>query len=173
MIPVFRPRLSKQRILQELEEIFDAGWIGFGRETAEFEQQFAAYVGSRFAVAVNSATSALHLTLAGLEVGVGDEVLVPPLTFGSMALVVLYVGAQPVFVGVEPDTLCLHPQDLQRKVTNQNRAVIRSIMGGMPLRWELSGKSRSVTVSMWSKIRLTPAVAGITVKGSADWREAS
>jgi perosamine synthetase len=115
-----------------LQEIFKTGWIGLGPKTEEFENKFGQYVGASYAVGVNSATAALHLTLVAFRIGPGDEVLVPSLTFISTAHAVLYVGATPVFVDVRPDTLCIDPEDVKRKITDKSRVVLPVHYGGHP-----------------------------------------
>jgi perosamine synthetase len=130
-IQVFKPSLGEEEI-EALREIFKTGWIGLGPKTAEFEEKFAAYVGAKYAVGMNSATAALHLAIAAFGIGPGDEVLVPTITFVSDAHVVLYCGATPVFVDVEPDTLCISLEDAQRKITERTRAIIPVHYGGHP-----------------------------------------
>lgn len=131
MIQVFRPSLGEEE-LKGLREIFDSGWIGLGPKTAEFERRFADYVGAGYAVGLNSATAALHLSLAVFHVGPGDEVLVSPLTFVSTVHAILYVGATPVFVDVCPDTLCMDPDDVERKLTDKSRVLLPVHYGGHP-----------------------------------------
>jgi perosamine synthetase len=131
MIHVFRPSLGEEE-LDGLREIFESGWIGLGPKTVEFEHRFADYVGAKYAVGLNSATAALHLSLAVFRVGPGDEVLVPPLTFVSTVHAILYVGATPVFVDVLPDTLCIDPDDVKSKLTNRSRVLLPVHYGGHP-----------------------------------------
>lgn len=131
MIPVFRPNYGVEEI-KAVTEVLKSGWIGLGPKTAEFEKRFASYVGARHAVALNSGTAALHLALLAANVGPGDEVIVPSLTFVSTAHVVMYVGARPVFADVEPDVLCLSPEDVVKKITAKTRVVIPVHYGGHP-----------------------------------------
>jgi perosamine synthetase len=131
LIQVFKPSLGEEE-LEGLREIFESGWIGLGPKTAEFERRFADYVGARYAVGLNSATAALHLSLAAFRVGPGDEVLIPPLTFVSTVHAVLYVGATPVFVDICPDTLCMDPDDVVRKLTSRSRVLLPVHYGGHP-----------------------------------------
>lgn len=131
MIPVFRPNYGTQEI-QAVTRVLKSGWIGLGPKTAEFEERFASYVGVRHAVAVNSGTAALHMALLVANIGPGDEVIVPSLTFVSTVHVVMYVGARPIFADVEPDVLCLSPEDVARKITTKTRAVIPVHYGGHP-----------------------------------------
>ena len=130
MIPVFKPKMNKKEILPELEKIFDSGWIGLGPKTAEFEKRFADYIGAKYAVGVNSATAALHLANYVLEIKEGDEVIVPSMTFVSTALAPLYSGATPVFADIEKDTLCIDPEDIEKKITPKTKAIIPVHYGG-------------------------------------------
>jgi len=130
MIPIFRAKMNKDEILRELGKIFDAGWIGMGPKTKEFEEKFAKYIGVKYAVALNSATAALHLANLVLGIKDGDEVIVPAMTFVSTALAPLYCGATPVFADIEEDTLCIDPKDIERKITKNTKAIIPVHYGG-------------------------------------------
>lgn len=130
-LPIFRPNYGTAEI-KAVTEVLKSGWVGLGPKTAEFEKRFASYVGARYAIALNSATAALHLALLAANVGPGDEVITSPLTFVSTAHAVMYVGARPVFADVEPDTLCLSPKDVARKITTKTRAIIPVHYGGHP-----------------------------------------
>lgn len=136
MIPVFQPDYGIEEI-EAVTYVLKSGWIGLGPKTAEFEERFAQYVKAKYAVALNSGTAALHLSLLAANVGPGDEVIVPSLTFVSTAHVVMYVGARPVFADVESDTLCLSSEDVARKITARTRAVIPVHYGGHPCDMEL------------------------------------
>ncbi|MFC6041439.1 DegT/DnrJ/EryC1/StrS family aminotransferase [Nocardioides hankookensis] len=114
-------------------EAIRSGWLTTGRLTAQFEQEFAATVGATHAVAVTSATAALHLALEAAGIGPGDEVLVPTWTFTASAEVVRYVGAEPVLVDVEPDTLALDLERAVGRVTDRTRAVIPVHFAGLPM----------------------------------------
>ena len=131
MIPVFRPSIGEEEIAA-VAEVLRSGWLGLGPKTAAFEEAFAARMGARFAVGTNSGTAALHLALAGLGIGPGDEVIVPTLTFVSTAHVVRYLGAVPVFADVEEETLCLDPADVRRKLSPSTRAIVPVHYGGHP-----------------------------------------
>lgn len=132
MIPVFRPYYD-EREEHAVAEVLRSGWIGLGPKTEEFEQQFAKLVGTRYAVALNSATAALHLALRLVGVGAGDEVLVPTLTFVSTAMVASYEGASPVFCDVRRDTLSLDEEDASTRKTLQTRATIPVLYSGRPI----------------------------------------
>jgi len=142
-IPVFRPSLGEEE-LSALRVVFRSGWVGMGPKTEEFEREFAAYVGAKYAVGLNSATAALHLACLALGVGPGDEVLVPAITFVSTAHAPAYCGATPVFVDVEPDTLTISIEDMESKITPRTRAVIPVHYGGHACRmdelWDVTEK---------------------------------
>src|SRR5579863_7759829 len=96
----------------EIAEVVDAirsGWITTGPRTKRFEAEFAAYVGADGALALNSCTAGLHLALATLGVGPGDEVISTPMTFASSINVIEHVGATPVLADIDPETLNLDP----------------------------------------------------------------
>jgi dTDP-4-amino-4,6-dideoxygalactose transaminase len=95
-----------------------------GEEVAAFEREFAAYCGTRHAVAVNTGTSALHLALLTLGVGPGDEVITTPFTFVATVAAIRYTGARPVLVDVEPETLNLDPEKVERAITRKTRAIL-------------------------------------------------
>lgn len=139
MIQVFKPSLGREE-LEGLAEIFESGWIGLGPKTDEFERRFAEYVGARYAVGLNSATAALHLALEAFQIGPGDEVLVPALTFVSTAHAVQYVGATPVFVDVCADTLCMDPDDVEKKLTDKSRVLLPVHYGGHPAQLDRLGE---------------------------------
>jgi perosamine synthetase len=131
MIQVFKPALGEEEY-QAVKEVMQSGWIGLGPKTREFEERFADYVGSRYAIGLNSGTAALHLALMGYGIKAGDEVLVPSLTFISTVHAICYLGATPVFADVYEDTLCVDIEDVQRKITPRTRAIIPVHYGGHP-----------------------------------------
>lgn len=132
VLPVFRPSMGRQEI-EAVGKVINSGWIGLGPKTEEFEKKFASFTESKYAIALNSATAALHLAMLALGIGKDDEVLVPSLTFVSTAHAVLYVGAKPVFVDVDEVTLCMDPKDLERKITRKSKAIIPVHFGGHPV----------------------------------------
>ncbi len=129
MIQVFRPWYGQEE-LDAIREVLESGWLGLGPKTAEFEGRFAEYVAAKYAVGLNSATAALHLACLALDIGPGDEVLVPTITFVSTAHAVAYCGATPVFVDCDPKTLNVDIDDLRRRVTPYTRAIIVVHFGG-------------------------------------------
>jgi len=103
-IPFHRPSLGAEEE-REVIDTLRSGWITTGPKTKKFEQQFAAYVGAKHALAVAHCTGALHLALFALGIGPGDEVITTPFTFTATAEVMSYLGAKPIFVDIDPVTL--------------------------------------------------------------------
>ncbi len=122
--------MNKAEILKGLSEIFDLGYIGLGPKTKKFEKKFAKYIGTKYAVALNSATAALHLACLTLGIQKGDEVIVPAMTFVSTGLAPLYCNAKPIFSDIEEDTLCIDPKNIEKKITKRTKAIIAVHYGG-------------------------------------------
>lgn len=131
-IPVLQPSIGQEEI-DAVTEVMRSGWLGLGPKTEQFESAFAAFVGTRYMVALNSGTAALHLALKVLNIGPGDEVIVPPMTFISTIHAVSYVGAEPVFADVEPDTMNISVEDIARKITPKTKAIIVVHLAGHPV----------------------------------------
>jgi len=113
-------------------DVIRSGWLTMGPRTIEFEEKFAEYVGAKHAIAVNSCTAALHLALEAIGLKAGDEVLVPTVTFVATSEVVIYFGARPILVDIDPVTLNLSPSDAERKITSKTRAIIPVHLAGQP-----------------------------------------
>jgi perosamine synthetase len=128
MIPVFKPSFGEEE-LDALREPFKTGWIGLGPKTKEFESKFAEYIGTKYAVALNSGTAALHLALKVLEIE-GMEVITTPLTFVSTNHAVLYNRGIPVFADIEPDTLNIDPLEIKKHITPKTKAIVVVHYGG-------------------------------------------
>jgi perosamine synthetase len=131
-IPISEPWLgTKERLL--LDECVRTGWVSSqGRFVGEFEKAFASYCGVKYGVATSSGTSALHLALASLDIGPGDEVIVPTLSFIGTANPVTYCGAKPVFVDSLPDTWNLDPDAVKKVITRNTRAIMPVHLYGHP-----------------------------------------
>ncbi len=115
---------------RRLLEVLRSGQWWFGERVREFEAAYAAFQGSRFAVTCTNGTTALEMGLRALGVVEGDEVIVPPYTFIATASAVVTLGAIPVFADIDPDTLCLDPADVARKITPRTRAIVPVHVGG-------------------------------------------
>src|SRR5262249_1923483 len=122
-IQIATPSLGEEE-WQALREPIESGWLTQGPKVAAFESAFAARHNVKHAIAVTSATTGLHLALAALGIGPGDEVIVPAFTWVATANVVLYCGATPVFADVDRVTFNIDPNDLVRRVTPRTKAVI-------------------------------------------------
>lgn len=120
MIPNQRPTYDAQT-KKELLEVLDSGWVGYGPKTIEFENKFAKYVGAKYAVATNSATSALDLCLKVYDIK-GGELITTPMTFVSDAIVGEWNDMEVTFVDINPRTLCIDTKAI--KITPKTRAVI-------------------------------------------------
>lgn len=131
-LPVAEPSLSDKE-LQYVSECILTGWISSaGRFVTRFEQMLADYCGVRFAVATSNGTAALHLALLALDIGPGDEVVVPTLTFIATANAVSYTGARPVFVDSESETWNIDPSKIEEAVTSHTKAIIPVHLYGRP-----------------------------------------
>jgi len=116
--------------------VLRSGRLALGDQTPLFERRVAEYVGVRHAVAVSSGTAALHLIALALDLGPGDEVLVPSFTFAASINAILFVGATPVFVDILPDVYTLDPADMEQKITPRTRAVMGVDVFGHPAEWD-------------------------------------
>jgi dTDP-4-amino-4,6-dideoxygalactose transaminase len=130
---VFGQPVLGQEEIDEVVETLKSAWIGTGPRTQRFERAFADYIGSVEALAVNSCTAGLHLALLACRVGPGDEVPVTALTFVASSNVIIHCGATPVFVDVDPRTLNLDLEDLERKITRRTKAVMPVHFAGLPV----------------------------------------
>jgi perosamine synthetase len=130
-IPVMLPMLGEEEA-QAAADAVRSGWVAQGPRVAEFEKAFAAAVGAEHGVAVSSCTTALHLAMLILEIGPGDEVIVPSLSFIATANAVRYVGATPVFADVELATGNLTVETVDAVRTPRTRAVVAVHQGGVP-----------------------------------------
>ena len=115
----------------EATAVIRSGWLTTGPKVAQFEREFAAAVGARYAVAVNSCTAAMHLALEAIGLGEGDEVVVPTYTFAATGEVVRYLGARPVLVDVAPATLCIDPAKVEAAVSSRTRAIVPVHVAGL------------------------------------------
>lgn len=124
-VPFFRPSIGDEEI-NAVVETLKSGWLTTGPNSKAFEDEFQALFGQDdlHAIAVNSATAALHLGLEALGVGIGDEVIVPTLTFTATAEVVRYLGATPVFIDIDPKTLGLDFDRLEEAITPKTKVVM-------------------------------------------------
>src|SRR5262245_58329870 len=129
-IPFHRPSIGEEEI-NEVVDTLRSGWLTTGPRAAQFERDFRDRVGVSHAVAVNSASAALHLALAGLEIGPGDEVITTPMTFCATVHSILHVGATPVLADIGPDGN-IDPEQVAKRITSRTRAIIPVHLAGLP-----------------------------------------
>lgn len=117
--------------------VLRSDWLTTGPAVPAFEEAVAKVAGTPHAVAVSSGTAALHAAYAALGIGPGDEVIVPAITFAATSNAALYLGARPVFADVDPDTLLVSPEDVERKITPQTRAIVAVDYAGQPCDYDV------------------------------------
>ena len=122
-IPLAKPQINWREQLAVMR-VLKSGSLAQGPEVKLFEEEFSKIVGDRECVAVNSGTSALHVSLLALGIGSGDEVILPSFTFAATANVVALVGATPVFVDIDPKTFCIDADLIQSAISKKTKAII-------------------------------------------------
>jgi len=130
-LPFALPHIEEAEI-QEVVETLRSGWLTTGPRTKQFEREFAAYVGAKHAIAVNSATAALHLALDAIGLQEDDEVITTPFTFAATGEVILYFKARPVFVDIKPDNFNIDVEQIEAAITERTRALIPVHIAGYP-----------------------------------------
>lgn len=135
MLPYSRQWVDEDDIAA-VNRVLRSDWLTTGPAVDEFERAFSDFVGVRNAVAVSNGTAALHAAMFALDVGPGDEVIVPTMTFAATANCVVFQGGTPVFADVEPDTLLLDPASVERKITLRTKAIIAVDYAGQPCRYD-------------------------------------
>jgi dTDP-4-amino-4,6-dideoxygalactose transaminase len=121
---VFGQPLIGEAEIDEVVASMRSAWLGTGPKVVEFERRVARYKGSRHAVALSSCTAGLHLACVTLDIGPGDEVIVPAMTFCATVNAIVHAGATPVLVDVEPDTFNMDPAAVRRAVTGRTKAIV-------------------------------------------------
>lgn len=131
-IPITGPSITDLEV-NYAEEAAREGWFeNHSKYINEFQKKFADYIGVDYAIATSSCHGALHLALASLGIGEGDEVIVPDITWIASASTVTYVDATPVFVDVEPDTWCIDPESVEEAITEDTKAIMPVTIYGHP-----------------------------------------
>jgi perosamine synthetase len=136
MIPYGRQCIDEADI-QAVVDVLRSDWLTTGPKINEFEHAFACHVGAEHAVAVTNGTAALHAAMYALNIGPGDEVIVPSITFVATANAVVYQGATPVFVDVDPSSLLIDPRRIEEKITNKTKAIIAVDYAGHPCDYDV------------------------------------
>jgi dTDP-4-amino-4,6-dideoxygalactose transaminase len=122
----------KHEILPAISDLLESTQYVLGKEVTAFEEEFAAYCGAKFGVAVNTGTSALHLSLLAAGIGPGDEVITVPCTFVATVAAVVYTGATPVFVDVDPKTYTMDVSQIESAITPKTKAILPVHLYGNP-----------------------------------------
>lgn len=131
-IPVSEPSITQKEI-KYVHNAVKSGWVSsLGEFINGFEKKFAEYIGVKYALTTSNGTTALHLALMSLGIKKGDEVIVPDLTFIATANAVSYSGAKPVFADIDPETWCISPDDIKKKITPHTKAIIPVHLYGHP-----------------------------------------
>ncbi len=129
---VFGSPLIEKAEIAEVVASLRSGWIGTGPKVHRFEEMFRKFSGARYALAVNSGTSALHLSMLALGIRSGDEVIIPAMTFAATANAVIHAGGRPVLADCRRETMNIDPEDVERKITKKTRAIIPVHFAGRP-----------------------------------------
>ena len=131
MIPIAKPYLTKEDAQAAYDTIL-TGWITQGPRVQEFEEKFSEYTGAKYAVAVSNCTTALHLAMIVSGIGPGEEVICPSMSYIATANCIKYVGANPVFAEINPQTYNIDIADVERRITNKTKAILIVHQVGMP-----------------------------------------
>jgi dTDP-4-amino-4,6-dideoxygalactose transaminase len=134
-IPVANPTIGEEEA-KAVYETVKSGWISMGKKVQAFEQAVCEYTGTKFAVAMNNGTATLDSLLAAYDVGPGDEVIVPSLTYISSANVVLFRGANLVLCDSDPSTFNVEPDNVKKKITNRTKLIMVVDLKGMPVDYD-------------------------------------
>lgn len=121
---------------EEEKEIIDtlrSGWITLGPKTKKFEESLAGYIGVNYAIALNSCSAALHLSMLAIGIRPGDEVITTPFTFAATANAVIHAGGKPVFTDIDPKTFNIDPKKIEAAITKKTKAIIPVDYGGQPV----------------------------------------
>jgi perosamine synthetase len=134
-IRLFKPSIGTEEIYN-IKDVFKRSWLGYGPLVKKFEERFSKFIGTKYAVGVNSGTAALHLAILSQNFKKGKKILVPAITFSATAASVLYCGLKPKFVDIDPNNLTIDFEDLKKKYSKDCVAVICVHMGGHPCKME-------------------------------------
>jgi len=129
---VFGSPLIEEEEMAEVLDCMRTGWLGTGPKVQRFEKAFCEYKGQAFAMALNSCTAALHLSILAAGIGDGDEVITTPMTFCATTNAILHAGATPVLVDIDPGTLNIDPRRIEAKITPRTKAILPVHFAGRP-----------------------------------------
>ena len=130
-LPFAKPSIAEDAIKEVVESI-RSGWLAMGPKTIRFEENFSKYTGASWSLSVNSATAGLHTVLLALGIGPGDEVITTPMTFAATVNTIMFVGAKPVLADIDRNSLNIDPDNIEKAVTKNTKAIIPVHFAGMP-----------------------------------------
>ena len=130
-IQIAKPNIDQDDI-DGVIEVLKSGWLSLGPKYKQFEQDFAKYVGSKYALAVSNGTTALHLGVKSLNLKAGDEVITSPFSFVSSSNCLLYEGVKPVFSDIEETTFNIDPFLIEKSITKKTKAILPVHIFGQP-----------------------------------------
>ena len=133
---IFGSPLIEQPEIDEVVECLKSGWLGTGPRVNKFENKFKDYIGSKFAMALNSCTAALHLSMLVSGISTGEEVITTPMTFAATSNAILHTGAKPVFVDVEKETMNIDPDLIEKAITPRTKAILPVHFAGRPCKMD-------------------------------------
>ncbi len=131
LIPFARPQIGQEEI-EAVTRVLESGMLAEGKVARELENQFARYVGTKFAIVTTNGTTALSVALEAMNIQPGDEVITTPFTFIASANAITMLGAIPIFVDVDPDTYNIDPHLIEKAITNKTKAIMPVHIFGMP-----------------------------------------
>lgn len=131
IIPTAKPIIGEDEI-SEVVKVLKSGELSQGKWVEDFEKEFANFTHTKFAIATSNGTTALHLSLLVLGIKEGDEVITTPFTFIASVNAILYVGAKPIFVDIDPKTFNINPDLIEEKITSKTRAILPVHLFGFP-----------------------------------------
>jgi len=138
-IPLAKPDITDLE-RNKVMEVLETSYLSLGPKLEEFERKIAKYIGVKYAVGVNSGTSALHLIIRALGIKAGDEVITTPFSFIASANCILFEKAKPVFVDIQPHSLNINPELIEAKITAKTRAILAVDVFGYPADWDKLSK---------------------------------
>jgi len=130
-IPIAKPIIGVEEI-NAVTAVLSSGIIAQGRKVEEFEEAFSEFIGTKYAIAVNSGTAALHIALLAHGIGKGNEVITSPFTFISTANSVLFTGAKPIFTDIEEESFNIDPDSIVKKITSRTKVIMPIHLYGQP-----------------------------------------
>ncbi len=130
-LPFTKPAINEDDI-QEVCSVLRSGWLASGPKNAELEEAVCRLTGNRFGVAVSSATAAMHLLLEIMQIGPGDEVITPSMTWVSMVNMIVLRGATPVFAEIDRETMLVQPESVREKITPRTKLIVPVHFAGVP-----------------------------------------